>query len=87
MDYSNEQVTQNGGTKKVRHVKITGKKGYKKVITYRNGRKVGSSKKPLKPTEITMIRVGKFIPGLFSDCKCGEKKTRKNRKSRRKSKK
>lgn len=79
-EYSNAQAMQSGGTKKVRYVKIKDGKGYKKVVSYKHGRKVGTDKKPLKSAEITMIRMGKFIPGLFSDCKCGKKKTRKNRK-------
>ena len=80
-DYSNMQTKQHGGRKTVRHVKIKDGKGYKKVVYYKNGRKIGTSKKPLHSTEISMIRIGKFIPGLFSDCKCEKKsRTRKNRK-------
>ena len=79
-DYSNMQTKQHGGRKTVRHVKIKDGKGYKKVVQYKNGRKTGTAKKPLKSAEITMIRLGKFIPGLFSDCKCETKtKTRKTK--------
>ena len=85
-DYSNTQAHQQGGRKTMRHVKIKDGKGYKKVVHYKNGRKIGTAKKPLKSAEVAMIRLGKFIPGLFSDCKCEKKtKTRKTRKSSTKS--
>jgi hypothetical protein len=37
-----------------------------------------TAKKGLNQMEMEMIKMGKFIPGLFSDCKCN--KTKKNRK-------
>jgi hypothetical protein len=40
-------------------------KGYKSVCSYKNGRKC-TRKKPLKKSEMAMIKKGKFIPGLFS---------------------
>lgn len=79
-EFSNTHVSQQGGKKTVRHVKIKNGKGYKKVTSYKNGKKMGTVKKSLKSDEISMIRVGKFIPGLFSDCKHNNNsKTCKNR--------
>lgn len=76
--YSNE-TKQMGGTKTVRKVSIRNGKGYKSLTKYRNGKKIGTSKKNINKSHITLIQFGKFIPGLFLDCKC-RKKTRKNRK-------
>jgi hypothetical protein len=76
--YNNTQVTsQQGGKKTVRKVVIKRGKGYKSVTKYHKGKKIKSYKKPIKKSHIKMILIGKFIPGLFSDCKC--KKTRKNK--------
>ena len=66
------------GGKTVRKVSIKKGKGYKSVTKYHKGKKVGTSKKPIHKSHISLIRIGKFIPGLFSDCKCN--KTRKHRK-------
>jgi hypothetical protein len=57
-DYSNMQTKQHGGRKTVRHVKIKDGKGYKKVVYYKNGRKIGTAKKPLHSTEISMSSGG-----------------------------
>ena len=55
--------------------------GYKSVTKYRRGKKVGSVKMPVHLEHIKVIRGGKFIKGLFDDCKnCKKNKTRKNRK-------
>jgi hypothetical protein len=67
-----------GGAKLVRKVSIKNGKGYKSVTKYRRGKKVGTVKKPIHSEHIGLISLGKFIPGLFKDCKCGEK-TRKKR--------
>ena len=66
---------QHGG-KTVRKVSIKKGKGYKSVTKYHKGKKIGSSKKPIHKSHIQLIMNGKFIPGLFFDCKCN--KTRKN---------
>ena len=66
------------GGKTVRKVSIKKGKGYKSVTKYHKGKKVGTYKKPIHKSHICLIRIGKFIPGLFSDCKCN--KTRKHRK-------
>ena len=68
---------QHGG-KTVRKVSIKKGKGYKSVTKYHKGKKVVTYKKPIHKSHISLIRIGKFIPGLFSDCKCN--KTRKHRK-------
>jgi hypothetical protein len=77
--YQNTEVKYtSGGGKIVRKVSIKNGKGYKSVTKYNKGRKVGTAKKPLHKDDISLIQIGKFIPGLFSDCKCN--KTRKSRK-------
>jgi hypothetical protein len=79
-NYQNTDVIQTGGEKVVRKVSIRNGKGYKSVTKYYKGKKVGSVKKPIRPTHIRRIRSRKFIPHLFSDCNCKEKnKTRKQR--------
>ena len=77
-NYKNVEVkhTQNGG-KIVRKVSIKNGKGYKSVTKYHKGKKNGTTKKPIHKDHINLIKMGKFIPGLFSDC---SKKTRRNKK-------
>lgn len=79
--YENTEVkfTQNGG-KIVRKVTIKNGKGFKSVTKYHKGKKIGTAKKPIHQSHVNMILVGKFIPGLFSDCNCNKNKTRKIRK-------
>ena len=81
MNYNNTEVKklQNGG-KIVRKVSIKNGKGYKSVTKYYKGKKVGTAKKPIHKDHIGLIQMGKFIPGLFSDC---YNKTRRNKKSRK----
>jgi hypothetical protein len=78
-NYQNVEVNykQNGG-KIVRKVSIKNGKGYKSVTKYHKGRKISTAKKPIHKDHISLIKMGKFIPGLFSDCGC--KKTRRNKK-------
>jgi len=78
LNYENTEIrhTQNGG-KIVRKVSIKNGKGYKSVTKYHKGKKINSVKKKIHKSHVFMIKFKKFIPGLFSDCKCG---TRKNRK-------
>lgn len=80
--YNNiETKTQIGGKKIVRKISIKNGKGYKSVTKYYKGKKISTVKKPIDKLHIDSIKIGKFIPGLFMDCKCREKKmTRKNRK-------
>jgi len=81
-NYDNTEVArQMGGGKIIRKVSIKNGKGYKSVSRFRKGKKVASVKKTIHKAHIKLIKQRKFIPGLFSDCKPGEKtKTRKYRK-------
>jgi len=78
-NFTNTQLYMSGGKKTTRHVKIKNGKGYKSVTKYSRGKKVGSVRKRIDKSHIEMIKMGKFIPGLFLDCKCSVKKTRKMR--------
>ena len=77
-DYNNTQVVQQGGKRFVRKVSIKNGKGHKSVKFYKNGKKISTVKKGLNTVEIGLIKIGKFIPGLFKDCPCN--KTKKHRK-------
>jgi amino acid permease len=80
-NYDNTEVKrQMGGAKIVRKVSIKNGKGYKSVTKYQKGKKVRTVKKPIHKSHIQLISLGTFIPGLFSDCKCNNRKTRKNNK-------
>jgi hypothetical protein len=82
--FSSTQKHQHGGKKVVRNVTIRHGKGHKKVTYYKGNKKISTVKKPLKSFEIELIKIGKFIPGLFKDCGCGKKRrTRKNKRSRK----
>ena len=74
--YVNSQMSLVGGKKTKRNVIIKNGKGYKSLCTYKNGKKCHNKKKHLSKLEIKMIKMGKFIPNLFSDIKA---KTRKNK--------
>ena len=77
INYKNtETVLQNGG-KIVRNVTIKKGRGYKSIIKYKNGKKISSVKKPIHKKDIELIGKGKFIPGLFKDCKNKFCKTKK----------
>jgi hypothetical protein len=80
-NYENTEIkTQTGGKKIVRKVSIKNGKGYKSITKYHKGKKIGTMKKAIHKADIEMIKIGKFIPGLFLDCNCKERKTRKSRK-------
>lgn len=81
--YENTETTKRGGKKIVRKVSIKNGKAIKSVTKYHGGKHIGTAKKPIHKKHVEMIRLGKFVKGLFSDCKCGV--TRKNRKSRKSS--
>jgi hypothetical protein len=80
-NYENTEVkTMLGGGKIIRKVSIKNGKGYKSVSKYHKGKKTATIKKPIHKAHIELIKIGKFIPGLFLDCNCREKnKTRKSR--------
>lgn len=65
-----------GGKKVVRKVSIKNGKGFKSVTKYHRGRKVSSVRKPIHKMHVQLILVGKFVPGLFSDCSEGKTKPR-----------
>jgi hypothetical protein len=73
--FTSTQKHQHGGKKTVRHVSIKNGKGHKKVSHYRGNKLVRTIKKSLKKTDMEMIRLGKFIPGLFRDCQVSRKKS------------
>lgn len=77
--YSNVQNHMTGGKKTTRKVIIKNNKGYKSVCTYKNGKKCHNKKKHLSKSEIQMIKMGKFIPKLFSNMSATFIKTRKNK--------
>ena len=74
-NYENtESVCQKGG-KIIRKVSIKRGKGYKSITKYHKGKLVSTIKKPISKQHIQTIKNGKFIPGLFRDCKnCKTKK-------------
>ena len=81
-NYENKEEikAQSGGKKIVRKVSIKNGRGYKSVTMYHKGKKTSSIKKPIHKTHIMRIKSRKFIPGLFSDCRPGQKcKTRKHK--------
>ena len=81
--FSSTQKHQHGGKKTIRNVTIRQGKGHKKVTYYKGNKKISTVKKPLKSFEIELIKIGKFIPGLFKECGCGKKhRTRKNKRRR-----
>ncbi len=76
-NYENTETKMQNGGKIVRKVAIKKGKGYKSITKYHKGKKISSVKKQIHKSHIELIKNGKFIPGLFNDCKnC---KTKKNR--------
>jgi hypothetical protein len=65
------------GGKIVRKVSIKNGKGYKSISRYHRKKHIGTVRKILKTGEMKMIKLGKFIPGLFKNCKSCSKKRRK----------
>jgi hypothetical protein len=68
-NYNNVEVVNQSGGKVVRKVTIKNGKGYKSISKYNKRKHRGTVRKPLKTAEIQMIKLGKFIPGLFKNCK------------------
>lgn len=73
-NYKNTEVKHKMGGKIVRKVSIKNGKGYKSITKYRNGKKISTIKKHIHNDHINLIKLGKFIPGLFLDCKYKTKK-------------
>jgi len=65
--YSNVQHNMTGGKKITHKVHIKNGKGYKSVTHVRHGKRVHHSRKSLSTNEMSLIKIGKFIPGLFKD--------------------
>ncbi len=77
-NYDNKEVkVSQAGGKIVRKVSIKNGKGYKSISRYHRKKHTGTVRKALKTGEIQMIKMGKFIPGLFNNCKSCTKKRRK----------
>jgi F0F1-type ATP synthase alpha subunit len=71
-----QSVSKKGG-KVIHKVSIKKGKGYKSISKYHKGKLVSKVKKPLSNHHIETIKSGKFIPGLFNDCKnCKTRKAR-----------
>jgi len=66
--YHNIEHKKHNGKHITRRVHIKNEKGYKS-ITMKKGGKRHTVKRKLKTDEIHKIRKGKFISGLFQDCK------------------
>jgi hypothetical protein len=76
-DYKNTETTIQRGGKIVRKVSIKKGRGYKSITKYHKGKKVHTVRKPIHKADVKMIKSGKFVPGLFADCKgCKTKKRR-----------
>lgn len=75
-NYENKEVILQKGGKTIRKVSIKKGTGYKSITKYRKGKKI-TIKKPIHKEHIKLIKKGKFIPGLFNNCKnCKTKKQR-----------
>jgi hypothetical protein len=72
--FSSVQKHQHGGKKTIKKVTIKNGKGKKSVAYYHKGKHTHTAKKPLSSVEIQLIKIGKFIPGLFKDCGCNKTK-------------
>jgi hypothetical protein len=68
-NYMSIQTSQVGGTKITHNVTIRRGKGHKSVTKFNRNKKLFTIKKKLKKSEVSCIKKGKFIKGLFSDCK------------------
>lgn len=68
-NYHNKEMVMKGGKKTVRVVSIKNGKGFKSVSYSQKGKNKKTVKKRIHPDHIDMIKKGKFITGLFSDCK------------------
>lgn len=75
-NYENTETKIQKGGKIVRKVSIKKGRGYKSVTKYRKGKKLSTIKKPLHKEHIKLIKIGKFIPGLFLDCNYNKTKKR-----------
>ncbi len=77
-NYKNTEIKQVGGLKIIRKVSIKRGRGHKSVTKYHKGKKIHHVKKHIHTHHLRMIKNGKFVKGLFKDCKHCDK-TRKRR--------
>ena len=82
--YDNTETKQHRNKRTVRRVRIHGGTGYKSVVQFVGGKRRGSVRHKLQSHEIAQIQSGKFIPGLFRDCKVCSRATKSTRKVSRK---
>ena len=76
-NYENTEIVSQRGGKIVRKVIIKKDKGFKSITKYHKGKKLYTVKRPIHKAHIKLIKAGKFIPGLFKDCKsCNKSKKR-----------
>ena len=76
-NYENTETKIQKGGKIIRKVSIKKGRGHKSITKYHRGKKLYTVKKPIHKEHIKLIKKGKFIPGLFKDCKnCKTKKLR-----------
>jgi len=76
--FSSNQKHDHNGKKTVRKVLIRNGKGFKSVSHYHKGNHIHTKKKKLSSLEIDLIKIGKFIPGLFKDCRYNKTKKHRN---------
>lgn len=75
-DFNSIQSVFKKGGKVIHKVSIKKGKGYKSITKYYKGKLMSTVKKPISKHHIETIKSGKFIPGLFNDCKnCNTRKT------------
>jgi hypothetical protein len=67
-NYMNTEMKQRGCSKTVRNVTIRRGKGHKSVTKYNGGKRIFTVKRKLRRCDVSSIKKGKFIKGLFSDC-------------------
>jgi len=80
--FHSKQHCQHGGKKTVRQVSIKNGKGHKSIVYYDQNKMVARASEKLKQGEVQLIKIGKFIPGLFKSMKM---KSHKNSRTTRKS--
>lgn len=77
-NYKNTEIKLQNGGKIVRKVLIKKGKGYKSVTKFFKNKKISTVKKKINNKDVNFIKNGKFIPGLFLDCKCNKSRKSKH---------
>jgi hypothetical protein len=86
-NFHSKQIHQHGGKKRVHHVTIKSGKGKKSIVYYDQNKMVAKASEKLKEGEVELIKVGKFIPGLFKNMRMKTKKRKISHKKTKKSRK